>query len=563
MATIIGTGLDDSITPTGNSTGVTGGLPSIANDSIDAGDGNDTIIGGGGMDTVLAGLGNDIIHQQGLDSIAGGLGTDSVYFTEAIDYVLDYRVGTGSFQGVASVSGVENFFLNSGDDHFYASDANFMETGSVNGVYVDGGAGNDILWGTSAADSLVGGDGDDILVGAGGSDKFFDTAGINEIYGDTSTTDDGATDTWYDGAQMTGGSGLTNWFVTFQKYSNGSNSSTTGSQDVWIVRKHLGHPMLDDHPYTNTLTGIEDAVFGYGSGTEQTVALRQATSNFNFGALNDAGSTSDMVLQNGGSVVAWTIHNNTAVAGTILGGGLNGWTVSATGDINRDGTSDIILQNGGDVVAWSMQNGSAASGSLISSGANGWSVKATADIDNDGDLDIILQNGGAVVAWEMEAGAAVADASSVSATTAGTSLVQVTSSRRLERHPPPKDGVLVAWNMLDGQFAGGAAYSTGLAGWTVKGTGDFDGDNDTDVVVQNGGEVVMLLTGAGGMATAGNLVGSGLSGWEVAAVGDYNGDGISDIALQNGGAIVTWTLQNGMVTAGTGVGSAGSYSLIA
>ena len=61
------------------------------------------------------------------------------------------------------------------------------------------------------------------------------------------------------------------------------------------------------------------------------------------------------------------------------------------------------------------------------------------------------------------------------------------------------------------------------------------------------------------VAVAGNLLGSGLVGWSVVGTGDYNGDGASDIALQNGTTVVDWSMLNGVVSSGNTMGNSGTY----
>ena len=302
------------------------------------------------------------------------------------------------------------------------------------------------------------------------------------------------------------------------------------------------------------LSNVEVAQFA-----NTTVNLRQAKSNFNFGYANDAGATSDIVLQNGGTVVGWTIQGNSAVAGTLLGAGVAGWTVKGTGDLDKDGDADIILQNGGTVVLWKTQNGAVQSGNIIGAGVDGWNVVGTGDINNDGDLDVILQNGGTVVAWNIENGVAVSGAV-IGAGVLGWTVVGTGdfwgdgSSDVLLQN----GGTVVAWNLVNGANAGGVVMGAGVAGWSVKGTGDVNGDGKSDVILQNGGTVVDWIVN-NGVAASGNVIGSGVAGWNVVAVGDYNGDGIADVALQNGGTVVTWNLNNGLNAGGflTGAGVSG------
>jgi Ca2+-binding RTX toxin-like protein len=60
MATINGTSGSDSISPSGNSPGVTGGVPT-GNDTINGGGGNDSILGDSGSDSLLGGDGADTL----------------------------------------------------------------------------------------------------------------------------------------------------------------------------------------------------------------------------------------------------------------------------------------------------------------------------------------------------------------------------------------------------------------------------------------------------------------------------------------------------------------------
>ena len=76
----------------------------------------------------------------------------------------------------------------------------------------------------------------------------------------------------------------------------------------------------------------------------------------------------------------------------------------APSDFTGYGTSDVLLQNGGTVVDWLMNNGLYQSGNVLTTAATGWDVVGTGDFTGSGVSDPLLQNGGTVVDWIMKDG---------------------------------------------------------------------------------------------------------------------------------------------------------------
>ena len=227
-----------------------------------------------------------------------------------------------------------------------------------------------------------------------------------------------------------------------------------------------------------------------------------------------------------GAKVCWTLPND-------------GWTVAGTGDFNGDGKSDILLQNANDGTCYIWQlNGTSQ---LVGNGYVGWTpgkewqVASSGDFNGDEKGDILLQNvvDGACYVWEMDG---------------------------LQR--------------LNGKSSGYVGWTPPNAGWKVAGTGDFNGDGKSDILLQDGASgscYIWEMDGLNARVDKSNyLVLNGAPGYGavVKGTGDFNGDGKSDILLEDAnrdcfvwlmdglnvtaGAKVCWTLPNeGWAVAGT------------
>jgi hypothetical protein len=100
-----------------------------------------------------------------------------------------------------------------------------------------------------------------------------------------------------------------------------------------------------------------------------------------------------------------------------------------------------------------------------------------------------------------------------------------------------------------------------LAGKSARGTGNFNGDGTTDILLENGSGNVIDWIMKNGAYAGWNEIGNA-SGYGIVATGDYNGDGTTDILLENSTQnVIDWTMQNGMFSGWNGVGNALGYAV--
>jgi uncharacterized protein YukJ len=260
--------------------------------------------------------------------------------------------------------------------------------------------------------------------------------------------------------------------------------------------------------------------------------------------------TSDVLLQNGGTVVDWTMQNSLYSTGNVLTAEATGYATVGTGDFIGNGTADVLLQKGGTVVDWIMSNGQYQSGNVITTAATGFTVVGTGDFTGDGVSDVLLQNGGTVVDWIMSSGqyqsGNVITTAATGYTVVGTGDLTGNGTADVLLQ---NGGTVVDWLMQNGAYQSGNVLTTGATGWTVVGSGDFAGTGTDDVLLQNGGTVVDWIM-KDGQYSSGNVLTTAATGFTVVGTGDYNGDGTSDVLLQNGGTVVDWIMKNGAYQSG-------------
>jgi hypothetical protein len=239
-------------------------------------------------------------------------------------------------------------------------------------------------------------------------------------------------------------------------------------------------------------------------------------SDFNGDAL------SDILLQStSGQAAIWEMNGTNVIGGGSAGPNPGpGWTDIGTGDFNGDGHADILMQNAsnGQAAIWEMNGTNVVGGGPLGPiPGPSWHAIGTGDFNGDGLSDILWQNAdGQVAIWELN----------------GTSQIPG-GSQVLGVNPGP--------------------------GWQAIGTGDFNGDGNSDILLQNtssGQCVIWEMNGT-------NIIGGGAvslnagPGWKAVGTGDFNDDGLSDILLQNttSGQVAIWEMDGTNVIGGGAVSS--------
>ncbi len=197
--TLIGSAFDDVLIGGANQDNISGGagddfIPAedASADDIDGGDGNDTALvdaGTAGDDTVTnvenvydeeitsdptEVAGGDATLANGIITVDGTEGDDHIIVQRSTDqnevFVIEIRNnGADTFVTAFNAADVSAVVLNGlgGDDVL-----GMRDSGAEMEAVLNGGAGNDVLFGGDANDALDGGAGDDYLFGRGGDDTL-------------------------------------------------------------------------------------------------------------------------------------------------------------------------------------------------------------------------------------------------------------------------------------------------------------------------------------------------------------------------------------------------------
>lgn len=225
--------------------------------------GNDYIVGGNGSDYIEGGRGDDYLYGGGLevdgdyDTMHGQEGNDVIIATNA-----SKLVGGAGDDIIEGSSSNDRIFGDEDDYEEYSSDGNDDISAGAGYDYIHGGGGNDvirgendndIISGDSGDDELYGDDGHDSILGGSGKDTIYGGIGIDTLFGDD---DDDLISGGEDDDTLDGGEGCDVLF------GDAGNDKINGSK---------GNDILDGGSGNDTLEGGENDdsyFFGYGYGND-------------------------------------------------------------------------------------------------------------------------------------------------------------------------------------------------------------------------------------------------------------------------------------------------------
>lgn len=236
-------------------------------DTLSGGNGNDILDGGIGNDTLDGGSGNDTLQgRSGDDAMAGGIGNDT-YYVDSLSDAVSENGGQGTDTIRVSISAytladnVENGIVLSNALPYvtlYGNALNNVLTGTSGAESLSGGDGNDTLKGGAGADGLGGDRGNDTLIGGDGDDQMDGGVDADLVYGGPGS--DAMTDD-YGGDILFGGTG--NDFYFLNSHSSPFYTSTEivekSGEGTDTIRVYLSDYTLPDN--------VENGTIAYGGGT--------------------------------------------------------------------------------------------------------------------------------------------------------------------------------------------------------------------------------------------------------------------------------------------------------
>ncbi len=295
-------------------------------------------INGGGQDYAF----QNSNRRNAIETIDAGAGNDLINLTYASagETYWQWNAANGGANVRMRVNG------GTGDDIIWGHNPGESLYGGAGNDWIDGGAGNDSLYGGDGNDSVIGGLGNDRVYGDNGDDILIDLSGNNRLYGGIGD------DSIYGGA---------------------GNDTVNGGD---------GHDLISDAGGANILTGAagDDYILGgigadtaFGGNDHDVISGSDGNDRIDGGSGDDAlwgGNGTDTITGGTGNDY---IYGGAGNGDTMYGGGGDDYYYVVRGD----GTGDRVFDSGGTNII-------IAFGGFADENASQWWIPGTGVSDNNG-----------------------------------------------------------------------------------------------------------------------------------------------------------------------------------
>jgi Domain of unknown function (DUF4394)/FG-GAP-like repeat len=331
----------------------------------------------------------------------------------------------------------------------------------------------------------------------------------------------------------------------------------------------FGFALLTEGAFTglysvNLATGATTLIgpFLGGTNTASGFAIDFIHTDVSKNDFNGDGMSDILWRHESGGLLSWELNGGTIIETHFLGSVDNSYRVDEIADFDGNGTADILWRHdSGFVITWDInhtQTGYHAIGSTNPADE----IVGTGDFNGDGKFELLWRNADTgVVSWQLNTGPFIDTDLNGDEIAFTRSYLPVTSDWTMVgtgdvngdgnsdifwRHD---SGQLVSWEVDDGAIIGYNDYGHVPLDYEFIDTGDFNGDGKSgDVLWRHVSGQVVTWELDGGTLIGYHDFGIVTSDYKIEETGDYNGDGMSDILWRHdSGLPIIWELDSGAI----------------